>query len=115
MLTISFGSPERREQVWAELRNVHRGITGTRSDGVEYRALDPELQCWVWATLIHVALEVERRYLGELSRSEREGYYVESTELARCFRVPDRLIPEDLDSFSAYVADMSASLDVGPE
>jgi uncharacterized protein (DUF2236 family) len=115
MLAISFGSPERREQVLVELRGVHRAITGTRSDGVEYRALDPELQRWVWATLIHVALEVERRYLGELRRSEREGYYQESAELARCFRIPDALIPDDLDAFSDYVAEVSASLEVGPE
>ncbi|HKY14861.1 MAG TPA: oxygenase MpaB family protein [Microthrixaceae bacterium] len=112
MLSISFGSPERREEVLAQLRQVHRGITGTRADGIEYRALEPDLQLWVWATLIHVALEVERRYVHELRPDERRRYYLESTELARAFRVPEAMIPRDLDAFDAYVADTARSLEV---
>ncbi len=115
MLAISFGSPQRREHVLTELYDVHRRVTGTRSDGVAYRALDPELQLWVWATLVHVAIEVERRYIGELRRSERAAYYAESTEIARCFRVPERLIPADVDAFRTYVDSTVAGLEVGAE
>jgi uncharacterized protein (DUF2236 family) len=90
MLAISFGSPERREATLAELRNVHRAVQGTRPDGETYRALDPDLQRWVWATLVHVALEVERRYL----------------------RVPEASIPADLAAFEKYVVDTIGALEV---
>lgn len=112
MLAISFGSPARREEVLEDLRNVHRRVAGTRPDGERYSALEAELQLWVWATLVHVALEVERTYLRVLTSAERRQYYVESTELARAFRVPERLIPADLDDFDAYVATTVASLEV---
>jgi len=115
MLAISFGSPERRESVLVDLRNMHRSVTGVRADGESYRALDPELQLWVWATLGWVALEVERRYVHQLTRSERERYYVETKELARAFRVPEALIPDDLDAFDAYVRGTIASLDITPD
>lgn len=112
MLAISFGSPERREATLAELRNVHRAVQGTRPDGEAYRALDPDLQRWVWATLVHTALEVERRYLRRLDAADRERYYLESTELARCFRVPEASIPVDLVAFEEYVVDTISSLEV---
>lgn len=112
MLAISFGSPERREATLAELRHLHRAVQGTRPDGEAYRALEPDLQRWVWATLVHVALEVERRYVRQLDQTDRERYYLESTELARCFRVPEASIPPDLAAFGEYVADTVASLEV---
>ena len=110
MLAISFGSPERREEVLSGLRSVHREVKGNRSDGERYRALDPDLQMWVWATLVDTALRVERRYQHRLSTHEREQYYAESTELARAFRVPDSMIPESLRSFDDYIAETIASL-----
>ncbi len=112
MLAISFGSPERRESVLTELRTMHRSVTGVRGDGESYRALDPELQLWVWATLGWVALEVERRYVHRLTRSQREQYYVETKELARAFRIPEALIPDDVDAFDTYVRKTIESLDV---
>ena len=110
MLAISFGSPERREDVLAELRNMHRPVTGTDGLGESYRALDPDLQRWVWATLIWVALEVERKYIGDLTPAEREQYYAESKDLARCFRIPESMIPDDLAAFEEYVAVSIAAL-----
>lgn len=110
MLAISFGSPAQREAVLGELRRLHRPVTGTRADGESYRALDPELQMWVWATLIHVGLAVERRYEHRLTEVERRGYYLESRVLAAQFRIPDEMIPADLEAFEEYMADSIASL-----
>jgi uncharacterized protein (DUF2236 family) len=104
MLSIAFGSPGHRDAMLAELGAIHRRVTGVRDDGAPYRALDPSLQCWVWATLVHVSIEIERRYAHELSVGERRRYYLESTEIARAFRIPQALIPADLDAFDAYVA-----------
>ena len=104
MLSIAFGSPAHRDAVLVELGAIHRRVTGVRDDGEPYRALDPSLQLWVWATLVHVAIEIERRYAHELTLDERRRYYLESTEIARSFRLPEALIPADLDAFDAYVA-----------
>ena len=106
MLAISFGSPERREEVLVGLRNMHRPVTGQQSGGAGYRALDPSLQLWVWATLVKVALDVDRRYLRQLSPEERNSYYLEQRQLAAAFRVPDDAIPSDLAAFEAYFGDM---------
>jgi uncharacterized protein (DUF2236 family) len=115
MLTIAFGSPRHRAEVLSELESIHRRVTGVRSDGEPYRALDPTLQRWVWATLVHVAIEVEHRYSHELSRDERRQYYLEATEIARAFRLPDAVIPADLDAFDAYVATTVSELVVTDE
>jgi len=115
MLTISFGSPERRDAVLAGLRGLHRRVNGTLADGRTYRALDPELQLWVWATLGWVGLEVERRYVGRLTPPERSRFYEESKEIARAFRVPDRLIPESLGAFYTYVDDVVDGLTITDE
>lgn len=115
MLTISFGSPERREAVLTELRDLHRRVTGTLADGETYRALDPELQLWVWATLGWVGLEVERKYVGQLSSFERSTFYEESKEIARAFRVPDRLIPDSLSAFYSYVDEVVEGLVITDE
>lgn len=106
MLAISFGSPERRDEVLVGLRNMHRPVTGQQEDGQGYRALDPSLQLWVWATLVRVALDVDRRYLRQLSNEERNAYYLEQRQLARAFRVPEEVIPADLTAFDEYFADM---------
>lgn len=106
MLAISFGSPERRDEVLVGLRNMHRPVTGAQTDGAAYRALDPSLQLWVWATLVKVALDVDRRYLRQLSPRERSAYYLEQRQLARAFRVPEEAIPADLAAFEAYFDDM---------
>lgn len=110
MLAISFGTPARRESVLADLRTMHRSVTGVRDDGEAYRALDPDLQMWVWATLGWVALEVERRYVHRLTAAEREQYYRETQELARAFRIPEAMIPPDLAAFDAYVRSTIDSL-----
>lgn len=112
MLAISFGSPERREEVLDELRSMHQRVKGATPSGGSYRALDPSLQLWVWATLVRVALDVDRRYVRQLSRTDAERYYVEQTELARAFRVPDKMIPADLDAFDGYVDEVVAGLEV---
>lgn len=71
----------RAEEVLDELRSMHQRVKGATPSGSSYRALDPSLQLWVWATLVRVALDVDRRYVRQLSRTDAERYYVEQTEL----------------------------------
>ncbi|MBS1838053.1 MAG: DUF2236 domain-containing protein, partial [Actinobacteria bacterium] len=81
MLTISFASPERRDAMLRQLRGIHARVRGTTADGERYRANDPELQYWVLATLIDTTFEVERRYVGEMRRADRERFFDESRSM----------------------------------
>lgn len=105
MLTIGFGSPQRREQVLGELREMHRAVRGRTVDGAPYSALDPELMYWVLATLVDTVMVVERRYIGRMRHADRERYYDESLAIAEAFEVPERFVPADLAAFRAYMAE----------
>ncbi len=111
MLTISFASPQRREEMLEHLRSGHARVNGTTSAGERYDANDPELQYWVLATLVDTTFEVERRYVGVMDRGDRERFFQESKLLARAFAIPDEVIPEDLDAFRTYVARQFATLE----
>lgn len=114
MNAISFGAPEAREATLAHLERVHRGVTGTLPDGTTYEASDPALLFWVHATLIDTVIQIERRYLGYLRPDERAQWYEESKLIARAFRIPDDVIPADLDAFALYMQSEFAALEVTP-
>ncbi|MFN7147909.1 MAG: oxygenase MpaB family protein [Microthrixaceae bacterium] len=111
MLTIGFGTPQRREQVLADLRRVHSGVKGRTPEGTPYSALDPQLMYWVLATLVDTTLEVERRYVGRLQRADRERFFHESRAIAEAFGIPERFVPEDLASFRRYMAAQVRSIE----
>ena len=111
IMTIGFGSPEERAAMLDALDRVHAGVTGTTEAGDPYRALDPELQFWVHATLVDTVFCIERRYLQVLTRTERSRLYLESVEMARALGIPDRHIPSDLGTFRAYMDQMNRTLE----
>ena len=111
MLTIGFGTPERREQVLAELRSVHSTVRGRTPDGSPYSALDPQLMYWVLATLVDTTLEVERRYVGRLGRADRARFFDESRAIAAAFGIPERFVPDDLAAFRRYMASQVRSIE----
>jgi uncharacterized protein (DUF2236 family) len=110
MLTIGFGTPERREAVLEDLRQVHGRVRGRTTGGAPYSALDPQLMYWVLATLVDTVLVVERRYLGRMRRIDRERYVDESRALAEAFGIPARHVPEDLRAFRDYMAERVAAI-----
>lgn len=110
VMTIGFGSAAERAAMLEALDRAHAGVTGTTDAGDPYRALDPELQFWVHATLVDTVLCIERRYLQVLTRTERSRLYLESVEMARALGIPDRHIPADLGTFRAYMEEMNRSL-----
>lgn len=99
---IMFGTPEESRRNIEMLEQFHRHITGTRDDGSTYRALDPDLILWVWATLIDTAVQVYERTVGPLSAAEREQYLHESKGLAYAVGVPVGGCPTDWAAFEAY-------------
>jgi uncharacterized protein (DUF2236 family) len=110
MTTVSFGPPDEARRVLARLERRHAAVRGRLPDGTPYAAEDPVLKRWVLATILDTALLVERRYLGVLTDEERDQAYLESRRLFLAFGVPEDLVPEDLASFSAFMAERTAKL-----
>lgn len=71
--------------------------------GADYRAQDPELLRWVFATTTHTDLLVYSRYVVPLSPAEQECYQQEGKQLARLLGIPGRLVPERLSDLCDYV------------
>jgi uncharacterized protein (DUF2236 family) len=109
MATIYFGDQEQARQVAAHLGRVHTSIRGTG-----YIATDAELQCWVWATLIHTSYCVFEPAAGMLHLPEgwREQFYTESKLMATILGIPESAIPVDLPAFFAYFDAVLAQKDL---
>lgn len=99
---MMFGTPSESRQNMETLEVFHQSITGTRDDGTEYRALDPELLLWVWATLVDTAVHVYELAVGPLSPEEREQYMLESRGLAQAVGVPIEMCPNTWAHFVDY-------------
>jgi uncharacterized protein (DUF2236 family) len=116
MMKMAFGDPAVSERQTRALEARHRLVVGTSADGVPYRATDPALLVWVWATLVDTALTVYERCYGPISALDRERYYQEQKLLARGCGVPPGACPVGWDDFRAYLRDMVAGeLRVTPE
>lgn len=106
---ITFGDSATSSAAARALRSVHTSIGGTRTDGVGYRATQPDLLLWVWATLVQTSLLVYTRYVGELTLAEIEAFYAEQQRFAVACGVPDGSWPVDLEAFAAYFDGMVES------
>lgn len=113
---ITFGDSATSAAAARALRSVHASIDGTRADGAGYRATQPSLLLWVWATLVQTSLLVYGRYVGELTLAEIEAFYAEQQRFAVACGVPDGSWPADFEAFAAYFDGMVQSgLHVTPE
>ena len=66
---------------------MHGSIVGRTADDVAYDATDPDAQAWVLATLIDSLWEVERRFVGRLTETDRDRSVVETRLLAQSFNI----------------------------
>lgn len=111
-LRIIYGStPAARDEI-RRLNALHREIRGSG-----YSARDPVLSLWVHATLVDSTIVVNREWAGPVTRDQAAGFYAETKPIARAFGVTDALLPADLDTFEAYLAeqmDPDGPVRVGP-
>lgn len=102
MATVYFGAPEQAEATARRLARVHSGIRG---EG--YVATDPELQLWVFATLVDTTLKV---FEGMPARgwpsNWQEPFFEESKSAAALLGIPKEVYPADLKAFDRYFQGM---------
>src|SRR4051795_853118 len=77
MMKMTFAAPEVSERQQRALAAMHRKVKGTTDDGRRYSAFDPDLQLWVWATLVETALIGYELVRPRLSAPDRERFYAE--------------------------------------
>ena len=100
-LTIVYGSTAAARAEIRRLNELHRRITGPG-----YSGRDPGLSLWVHATLVDSTIAVFDAWLEPLSSGNRAAFYTETRPIGRALGIPASLLPEDVDAFDRYVADM---------
>lgn len=101
-----YGGPAAAASEARRLWELHRGFTGVRADGRRYSALDPHAYAWVHATLVKMAVDTQDFFGRGMSTVDREEYYAQMREVGRLLGVPERLLPADWTSFTAYYDEM---------
>ncbi|WP_037067493.1 oxygenase MpaB family protein [Pseudonocardia acaciae] len=93
---------DRAPSTGRQVRNYHRGISGTDSKGRRYNALNPEVFFWAHATFVMGTARVSD-YLGyPLTDAQREQLWAEGIRWYAMYGMPMRDIPPDWASFQAY-------------
>ncbi|GAC1307039.1 MAG: oxygenase MpaB family protein [Acidimicrobiales bacterium] len=106
MMKMLFGHPDVSTRQRQVLSARHRRVQGVTADGTPYRASDPALLLWVWATLVDTAMLMYEVMSGALAEETRRQFYLEQRLLAHGCGVPDPECPPDLEAFRVYVASM---------
>ncbi|KAI9148380.1 hypothetical protein HJFPF1_12211 [Paramyrothecium foliicola] len=104
---LSYGTPEEKKTITDMVTKVHGSVHGTldegRNKGKTYRALDPELQLWVAATLYATGYETYTRIYGKIDDDElNEKIYREYSILACSLQVPPEMWPATRKDFWEY-------------
>jgi uncharacterized protein (DUF2236 family) len=100
-MAIVFGD---RETALAAARGVNQ--VHARVQGPDYRALDPELLLWVYATLADTALVTYETFVQPLVPSEREEFHEEFKLLGELLGIPRDRFPATVARFDAYLKEM---------
>ena len=113
MDTIGFGSRADADRATRRVRAMHRRVRGVTEApagrfpaGTPYAADDPALLLWILACLVDSALVVYQKYVRSLTRAERDAYWQDYKLIGRLFALRDEDMPETIDDFDAYMADM---------
>jgi uncharacterized protein (DUF2236 family) len=103
-MAIVFGD---RDTALAAARGVNQAHA--RVQGAGYRALDPDLLLWVYATLADTALVTYGVFVKRLLPSEREEFHQEFKQLGELLGIPHDRFPDTVRDFDEYVEQMVAS------
>jgi uncharacterized protein (DUF2236 family) len=122
LLVAAFGDRAQALAIAREVAKAHgpvKGILpqteGEWEKGTAYRASQPDLDLWVYATLIESALDTYSAFVRKLSFRERAKYYDDSEPFGKLFGVTRPVRPPTYSDFQLYYQDMIDNrLVVGP-
>lgn len=105
--TVVFGSRADADAISRAIGRVHTNVNGPG-----YSALDPELLCWVNATLLGTAAQLYQRIIRPLSTSDLDEFVADSRRVGEVFGCPLDAQPSTWSDFERYWDDTVASLAV---
>ena len=82
---------------------------------MRYDAADPDLQVWLWATIVDTTIYVNRRFTGSLAEEEIEAWNAEQKRWAHATGVPEGACPSDYAAFREYFASAVEQLQPSPD
>ncbi len=110
---IMFGERADADRATARVRHVHSRVRGTLPEpvgrfpaGTPWAADDPELLLWIIATLADSGLLVYQRYVGRLSRDERDAYWRDHRVMGRLFGLSESDMPQTIEELEMYIDEM---------
>jgi uncharacterized protein (DUF2236 family) len=116
---IGFGDKDEAQRATKRVRAIHRRVHGELAEpagrfpaGTPYRADDPALLLWILACMADSALAVYQRYVRSLPRGDRDAFWQDYKVIGREFGLRDADMPEEIEDFEGYVADMLAGGDL---
>lgn len=111
--TILFGERKAAERVTSRVRSVHSQMRGTLPAaagrfpaGTPWAADDPDLMLWIIATLADSGELVYTRYVGNLTRRERDAYWQDWRVVGSLFGLGERDMPATASKLHEYVCEM---------
>ncbi|HEX2213098.1 MAG TPA: oxygenase MpaB family protein [Mycobacterium sp.] len=113
VLATTFGNTEAATGVIERVKRIHSFVTGTRPDGVSYRALDPELIAWVHTCIPWMILRAFEHTKRALSQRERDRYLAEQAIIGRMGGAD--WVPTSEAELVDYVAAMRPRLSVNAQ
>ena len=108
VLRTTFASTDAATRVIDGVKRMHARVSGTRADGVSYRALDPELIAWVHTCIPWAVMTAFERTRRPLSRADKDRYLKEQAVIGRMGGA-DR-VPESVDELHDFVEAMRPQL-----
>jgi uncharacterized protein (DUF2236 family) len=119
MDTIAFGTRADADRATRRVRAMHARVRGELHKpagrfpaGTPFAADDPDLLLWVLATIVDSALVVYERYVGSLSKDDREAYWQDYRVVGGLFGLGDAEMPAGIGEFDAYMHDMLTGSDL---
>jgi uncharacterized protein (DUF2236 family) len=119
MYTLCFGDLDSALRVVRSVWRRHDVVVGRVEaggaspwGGAPYRALDPSLLVWVYATLFDTTVRTFETFVRPLGASERETFYEEGKVLQAAFGVPDGAMLPTLAAFDAHIAGVLGGTDL---
>ena len=103
MERVFFGTRVQADRVTAAVRGMHARVPAAREEAH---------LLWILACLADSALAVHSRFVGPLSRRDREAFWAEYALLGELFGLPRASAPADYRAFRAYLRERLASDDL---
>jgi uncharacterized protein (DUF2236 family) len=110
VVTTTFANTQAARRLINTVKRMHGRVSGTRPDGVPYRALDPELIGWVHTCIPWAIMEAYQRFKGPLAIAERDRYLREQAVIGRMGGAEQ--IPETVADLEDYLEMMRPKLSV---